>query len=266
SQDHTTDKGPSGMGPNMPQKDPTDDAVALPHTVTTPLTLSPTVPPAPGQTLAKRPPTSPLMSASTSKPNRALATKKRRKNKQPILFPELNQVTLGLSKDTQRHRCWQLACQRADPHRVTQLPSISGPLSGETKSDGSACDASQLLFGDDTNVQTLVAKEANSHAQRTSASAEQFASLLNVWSGDVIPALSRALESPSTAGADVGAHQLLYLALSPMAGRDVWVHCMSHMAERYARAGDAHTATLLYLAIDQPDKAVKVYTNAENFR
>ncbi|KAJ1971170.1 hypothetical protein H4R35_005424, partial [Dimargaris xerosporica] len=267
SQDKPTEGGSSAIGPNLHLMDPTDgvsDAGAPPHPA--PLTPTSIVPPAQGLPLAKRPPTSPLMPASTSKSNQAVTTKKRRKSKQPILFPELNQVTLGLTKDTQRHRCWQLACQRADPQYVAQLPSMGGPLSGESKLDDNACDASQLLFGNDTSIRTLVLKEANGHGQRTSASAEQFASLLNVWSGNVIPALSRALESSSAAGAEVSSHQLLYLALSPMAGQDVWVHCMSHMAERYSRTSDAHTAALLYLAINQPDKAVKVYTDTENFR
>ncbi|KAJ1656888.1 hypothetical protein IWQ61_003624 [Dispira simplex] len=202
-------------------------------------------------------------------------TKKRRKNKQTNLFPELTQRMLSTSREVQHKLCWKLAEQavarwnhsKDDSIINTNLSPTPDIFAGPSEdSPEVACHPlTDLLFGDVDDVYSLVGQEASCHYTRASTTSLPLSSTLNVWQGQVLTALLKALSQETTADIP-GAFQLLFLAVSPAAGRDVWRQGMLTMASQYHTLGETNLAALFYLAVDQPQKAVAVYQQVEKFR
>ncbi|KAJ1967930.1 hypothetical protein IWQ62_001552 [Dispira parvispora] len=201
--------------------------------------------------------------------------KKRRKNKQTNLFPELTQRMLATSREVQHKLCWKLAEQaiarrnhsKDNSTMNTNLGPTRDILAGpsEDSTETTHPSLADLLFGEVDDVYSLVSQEASCHYTRASTASIPLSSMLDVWHGQILTALLKALSQETTADIP-GAFQLLFLAVSPAAGRDVWRQGMLTMASQYNTLGETNLAALFYLAIDQPQKAVAVYQQAEKFR
>ncbi|KAJ1906647.1 hypothetical protein IWQ60_012030, partial [Tieghemiomyces parasiticus] len=159
------------------------------------------------------------------------AAKKRRKTKAPQLLPELNQALTATAKEAQQQLCLALAT------RLQRLRDADDKLAQEVLSDQDSDSAvsndilSGLLFKDTGDIYSLLEHEdtSESHHQQQ--------------------------------------HLLLLLALSPMAGLDVWrASLRTAAATTYAAHHEPHIAALLYLAVDEPRQAVDVYRTAAKYR
>ncbi|RHZ46556.1 hypothetical protein Glove_615g12 [Diversispora epigaea] len=85
--------------------------------------------------------------------------------------------------------------------------------------------------------------------------------LLELWSNDFSGLVKRNENNEGFSNQD-----WMILALSPLAGRDVWQSLMRLQAEKLAAKNDRHAAVLCWLACGEVYQAIEIYRKAEMYR
>ncbi|CAG8571010.1 5780_t:CDS:10 [Diversispora eburnea] len=85
--------------------------------------------------------------------------------------------------------------------------------------------------------------------------------LLELWSNDFSGLVKRNENNEGVSNQD-----WMILALSPLAGRDVWQSLMRLQAEKLAAKNDRHAAVLCWLACGEVYQAIEIYRKAEMYR
>ncbi|RIA92993.1 WD40-repeat-containing domain protein [Glomus cerebriforme] len=124
----------------------------------------------------------------------------------------------------------------------------------------------QLFFGEKYMARKVMSKEVAAHNE-TGATFNlggleaNPAILLDLWSSNFTSLVKRTEDSEEFYEQD-----WMILALSPIAGRDVWLSMMRRQAQKLAAKNDNHGAVMCWIACGEIHEAIKVYCKAEMFR
>ncbi|CAB4477420.1 unnamed protein product [Rhizophagus irregularis] len=124
----------------------------------------------------------------------------------------------------------------------------------------------QLFFGDKYMARKVMSKEVATHNE-TGATFNlggldaNPAILLDLWSSNFASLVKRTEDTEEFSEQD-----WMILALSPIAGRDVWLSMMRRQAQKLAAKNDHHGSVMCWIACGEIREAIKIYHRAEMFR
>ncbi|CAI2175727.1 16116_t:CDS:10 [Funneliformis geosporum] len=124
----------------------------------------------------------------------------------------------------------------------------------------------QLFFGEKYTARKAILKEVEAHNE-TGATFNLGgleatpAILLDLWSSNFTSLVKRTEDSEEFSGQD-----WMILALSPIAGRDVWLSMMHRQAQKLVAKNDRHGAVMCLIACGEIHEAINIYRKAEMFR
>ncbi|CAG8551980.1 9082_t:CDS:10, partial [Scutellospora calospora] len=123
-----------------------------------------------------------------------------------------------------------------------------------------------LFFGEGNKSRKLIEQEIKSHnslgiSMGLGGLEVDPALPLQVWSNNFAELIKRCEDNEEFSNKD-----WILLALSPLAGRDVWQSLMRLQAEKLATKNDRHGAVLCWLACGEVYEAIEVYRKAEMYR
>ncbi|GBC04475.1 hypothetical protein RclHR1_00570031 [Rhizophagus clarus] len=124
----------------------------------------------------------------------------------------------------------------------------------------------QLFFGDKYVARKVMSKEVAAHND-TGATFNlggleaNPAILLDLWTSNFSSLIKRTEDTEEFSEQD-----WMILALSPIAGRDVWLSMMRRQAQKLAAKNDHHGSVMCWIACGEIHEAIKIYRRAEMFR
>ncbi|KAK9766134.1 hypothetical protein K7432_005010 [Basidiobolus ranarum] len=187
------------------------------------------------------------------------STRKKRSNEKKAktnLFPRSSSAFMSETRKNMQQNCLDLAKKWAE-----LKGEKAGPVSSESKGIEKKDDTNvvELLFGERRELLDLLDMEAQ--ALRANPNTSDLQLPLLVWQGNLEGALTEVLNSdpPSM-------NHMPLVALSPMAGQDMWRSFLKAYASKLAKSGDYHTAVLFYVGCSCIYEAIEVYCEAELFR
>ncbi|RUP50543.1 WD40-repeat-containing domain protein [Jimgerdemannia flammicorona] len=162
--------------------------------------------------------------------------------------------TEGLGDVTGRSVSDLIFGEKADVRKLVEMEAII-PSRGNPNTNGHCGMYFTYTISAENHTRTIPS------AISTASMAYNFALPLDVWRSNLSDVIAQAMEDD-----EVGLQEWITVALSPSAGRDVWVALLRRQAEKLAASGDHHTAAMCFLACSEVYEAVGVYSKAGMYR
>ncbi|ORX90158.1 WD40 repeat-like protein [Basidiobolus meristosporus CBS 931.73] len=182
----------------------------------------------------------------------ASSTRKKRSNEKKgktNMFPRSSNAFMSETRKTMQQNCLDLAKKRAH-----QSVDLDDPVVNKKSTN-----MVEMLFGERRELLNLLDIEAQ--ALQTNPNTTDLQLPLLVWQGNIEGALTDVLNSDNPS-----LSHMPLVALSPMAGQDMWKSFLQAYASKLAKSGDYHTAVIFYIGCSCIYEAVKVYLEAELFK
>lgn len=191
----------------------------------------------------------PLRSRVTLEPSLSLSTSSKKKKKAKSMFP-VSAVADNKSKLAAQDECVQLAEILYGQDDSNSSPTAS--LRAEAGSDGLT---NLGLFADRRAAYRLIATEGQHHKENGNL---DYRLQLEIWKGNLAGALEMATTSKQLTD--------WLVALSPLAGRNVWMATTRAFADQLESQGSYQRAVLYYLACHDTYKAIDVFRKQGMYR
>ncbi|EDO28531.1 predicted protein, partial [Nematostella vectensis] len=167
----------------------------------------------------------------------------KKKKKVKSMFP-LSAIADNKSKGAAQQECIALA-------RFLNKDSLSESAAVPGQSDS----VNLGLFADRQSAYSMLFTEGQHHADNSNM---EYQLQLEMWKGNLAGALEMASKKKGLSD--------WLVALSPLAGHDVWLKTAELYADHLVAQGSHQKAVLYYLACHRVDQAINVYKNQAMFR